>query len=73
MFYDLKQTLLASPVSTMLRQFYRASKKPFFHTLKVDSTITFLQILYFVNEFYCSYLGLNWIKMFIAFGPKLHI
>ena len=72
-FYDLKQTLLASPVSTVLRQFYRASKKPFFHTLKVDSTITFLQILYFVYEFYCSYLSLNWIKMFIAFCPKLHI
>ena len=40
-FYDLKQTLLASPVSTVLCQFLQSDKETnFFHTLKVDSIIT---------------------------------
>ena len=40
-FYDLKQTLLASPVSTVLCQFLQSAKETnFFHTLKVDSIIT---------------------------------
>ena len=75
MFYDLKQTLLASPVSAM--QFLQSVKKPLFHTLKVDSTITnrfmFLQVLYIVYELYCSYLSLNWVKVFTVFCPKFNI
>ena len=33
----------------------------------------FLQILYIVYELYCSYLSLNWVKVFTVFCPKFDI